>query len=436
MKMSISTTLAAQGGPRSAEPTWLSRWRDQARSHFEATGLPGRKSEDYKYTDLSRLNGLAFKDAPAAIPDLARELNRVHIGLRQVPVVNGQVPEEALATLQLPPGVSVRSMRAVLEQEPARLEGVLGGLAPADLGPLYALNAAHFKDGLLIEVEAGVRLSEPLQIVQVTDGGGEAIAAFPRDLIVAHEGARVSVVTAHVGAGGPEAFVCGVTEVVAHARSEVELYRLQEDGPGVTNLGHAVLALHEEARVHSFDLSSSGRLSRQEVRAELLGEHAEVGVNGLYLGSGRDQRDVHVVIDHKKPHCKSDQLFRGVLDDHSTGTFNGIVIVREGADFTDAQQSNKSLLMSENAHAHTRPQLEIYADEVAASHGATVGQLDADALFYLRSRGLPEEQARSLLTRAFAREVFERIPDRELLPHLEDVLTRVLHLAEVPEGEA
>jgi len=344
---------------------------------------------------------------------------------------SGDAREAPGGLASLPPGTVVESLAAALRREPRRLEAHLGRHAAFEEQPFVALNTAFLGDGALVMLPRGAVLERPIHLLYLSTAGAAAAPAavtYPRNLIVAGEGSQLTVVETYAGKGAY--FSCGVTELVAGAGAVVDHYKVQRESREAFHL--ATLQVHAEraSAVSSHSISLGGGLVRNDVNAVLDGEGIDCILNGLYLADGRQLVDNHMRVEHAKPHCASHELYKGILDGKARSVFNGLIHVHKGAQKTDAKQSNRNLLLSADAIANSNPRLEIFADDVKCTHGSTVGQLDDDAIFYLRSRGIGEDAARSLLTYAFAADILARIKVEPVRHDLEEYL-----FARLPQGE-
>jgi Fe-S cluster assembly protein SufD len=387
------------------EPAWLADARRAALARFEALGLPGPKHEDWRFTSLAALGATPLVRPPAGDPALARALvdhGEATPGPRLV-FVNGRLDPSLSTRSRLPQGAILASLAEALRELPEKVRPHLGRIARPDDLAFVAANAALFEDGGFVLLPRGAAIDVPLALVFVTDAAEGRAAVHPRTLVVAEEGARATIEEVYLGRG--EGLTNAVTEVVLAAGASIEHVRLQAESAAA----HHVSALHAEQgpeaslAAHAFTMGA--RLSRSEVRTRLAGEGARVEANGLYMADGARVSDHFSWVDHAAPGCTTTESYKGILDGHARGVFSGRVRVLPGAQKTVARQSSSSLLLSEDAIADAKPQLEIFADDVKCGHGGTVGQLDDAALFYLRSRGVPEADARSLLIWAFASEM-------------------------------
>jgi Fe-S cluster assembly protein SufD len=305
----------------------------------------------------------------------------------------------------------VSSLARALESHTEELHSVLT-LAPSEGSSVFLdLNRAFLADGAFVMAPEGVVVEEPVHLVHVTTtGSGEARSASqPHHVVLAERAAELRLVESYLGPGGSPYFTNTAIDLVAADGASVDHYRIQREGTSAFHVGNERLLQASQAALENHSISLGARIARVDISSLLDGEGADLTLNGLYVVKGRQHVDHHTVIDHRKPRGTSRELYKGVLDDTASGVFNGRIIVRPGAQKTNAQQTNKNLLLSDEALVNTNPQLEIEADDVKCGHGATIGQLDKDALFYLRSRGIGREEARSILTRGFIADVSDRI---------------------------
>jgi len=391
----------------SREARWLADLRGGALARFAALRLPTARHEDWRFTSLAGLAPLPLARAPEG--DLARAralLARgpaAEDGARLV-FVNGRFCAELSAGGSLPQGIVLSSLAEALRRWPDEVRPHLGRLARPDALAFVAANAALFEDGAFLKLPAGAALDAPIALVFLSDGPAAA-AAHPRTLLVAGEGARATVQEWFLGPEGAAYLTNAVTELVLADGAEVEHVRLQVEGDAAFHVSsvHAEQGAGSRLVAHAFTLGA--RLSRAETYARLGGEGARVAANGLYMADGQRLVDNFSWIEHAVPRCTTEETYKGILDGKSRGVFSGRIRVMPGAQKTVARQMNSNLLLSDDAIVDTKPQLEIFADDVKCGHGGTVGQLDETALFYLRSRGVPEADAKSLLVWAFASEM-------------------------------
>lgn len=426
--------LAKRGGRR------LRPLREAAFARFAELGLPTTLNEEWKYTSLAPLAQVLFEAAP--IGELngptPQELDRLAGGppgdgaIRLV-FIDGHYRPELSSRAATHGRAFIGSLATALVERPDLVELELARHANHQGDALVALNTAFIEDGAFISLPEGEVLRAPIQLLFVSTAPGEgqaAIVSQPRNLIVAGAGSQATVVETYAGLFDNVYWTNAVTEVVLGEGARIEHTKVQEESARAFHL--ALLHVHHgrNSRFTSHSIALGAALARNEVRTLLASEGSECTLNGLYMASGKQHLENRTLIDHQSPHCTSRELYKGVLDGHSRGVFSGRVLVRLDAQKTDARQTNRNLLLSDDALVNTKPQLEIFADDVKCAHGAAVGKLDEDALFYLRSRGLGQKAARSLLTYAFASEMVNLIP---LAPQRARV--RELVTSRLPEWE-
>jgi len=390
--------------------------REKAAEAFAAKGLPTVREEAWRFTDVSRLNDVAFGGAWQA-SDLAYD------ALSELIVVfeNGSWSAEKSSLAGLPEGVRVQS---ILDCGDARL----GSLADSDSGFVLA-NMAQFSDGVWIDVPAGVTVEQPIHVVHLADAPESAF--HYRHLITVGAGASVSVIEEYVGAAGVRYWTNGVTEAFVADGAKVDHYKIQCESEAAFHFQTLESELGGDALFSNHTVTAGGCLGRNDIRGRLLGEESEAICNGLYLLKDEQVFDTHMFMDHAVPKCQSHELYKGILSDRARGVFCGRILVREDAQETDAIQSNGNLLLSRAAKVNTMPQLEIYADDVKCTHGATIGELDEQALFYLQTRGVEPTKAHAMLTFAFANEVLDEVACSIVKPRIEALVQA--WLAEVTE---
>jgi Fe-S cluster assembly protein SufD len=418
--------------PRAAsEPAWLRELRQQGIDRFAAAGFPTTRDEEWKFTSVAPIADRLFVPAHDGQSGLAVDQVEswagAFAGYRLV-VVNGAYAPQ-FSGGQLPAGVHVASLRSVLATNPAAVEPYLGRFAAPDREAFTALNTGLFQDGAFVWISPGTIVERPISLLFVSASPQIASVSHPRVLIVAGDRSQCRIVESYVGAPEQEYFTNSVTEVYAGSGAVVDHYKLQRESPRACHIGSMFIQSTRDSAVSSHSLAFGGVLVRNDVVAVLDGEGGDCTLNGLYLADGRRLIDNHTTIDHARPHCSSHELYKGILSGRARAVFNGKIIVRPDAQKTDAKQTNKALLLSDDAQINTKPQLEIFANDVKCTHGAAVGQLDEDAIFYLRARGLDLQQARDMLIHAFAGDVLNRIRIEPLRTSLEAQLLSALPLA-------
>jgi Fe-S cluster assembly protein SufD len=402
---SLSRALGAAG---EGGPEWLLALRREGAAAFRAAGLPTVRHEDWRFTNLAPLAALSFVGPPAEMAPLAG-LSSLSLpaGPRLV-FENGRLRKDLSSNAVLPRGAVVASLAEALTQAPEKVRPHLGRLARPEGLAFTALNAALHRDGAFVYLPAGAVVEEPIELVFAGGGPGEPLAHHPRVLVLAEAGARATVAEIYLGAQTPY-LTAAVTELVLCEGALLEHLKLQDEGARAFHVStlFAEQAALSKLSTHSFSLGA--QLSRAELRSGFLGEGGSLSAAGLYMADGARVTDAFALVDHVAPRCTTSETYKGILDGRAHGVFAGRIRVLAGAQKTDARQMNSNLLLSEDAVVDTKPQLEIFADDVKCGHGGTVGQLDEDALFYLRSRGVKDAEARSLLIWAFAAELVERI---------------------------
>ena len=417
--------LTAFGSVKDLSPTvpWLELVRSGAIDRFEQIGFPSVHEEEWKYTNLAPLAKESFqpavKPSDVSTDDAARyaypETANAHII-----VVNGFLNEEVSIKTGLGDVVAIDLFSAVGDARYNKIvRKYLARNANYHDNGLKALNTAFLQSGVFLWIPKNVKLETPLQITFLSTGpsGG---ASFPRLLVVAEENSSATLIENYVGDG--RYFTDTIAEIVLKDGARLEHYRVQKESDRAFHIGTTAAEL---GRASSYDVTSinlGSQLARHDVSVVLDHEGAECWVDGLYVVGPDQHSDTHSVIDHKEPHCNSHQLYKGILDGNGRAVFNGKIFVREGAQKTDAMQTNKNLLLSPQARVDTKPQLEIYADDVKCAHGAAVGQIDEEELFYLQARGLNPELGRSLLTYGFAEEVIGKIKIDSIRSQLDEAV--------------
>ncbi len=392
--------------------SWLTVLREAALAHFGESGFPTPRQEDWKYTNVAPIEKRHFIFPGAVSPALSdgqlRGLFLDGLDCHHLIFINGRLQPGYSAPTTLPDGIEVGGLAHALTKKPSDLEPFLGRVADSTANGFAALNTAFINDGAYIRLAPGASLDKPVHLVFAVTGADEVMTA-PRVLIVAGDNSRATVIEHYVDMGGGTYLTNAVTEVALAPGAHMDHYKLQQESMNAYHVATVQVHQGRDSRFSSRNFSLGGRLVRNDINTVLSAAGAECVMDGLFMAGGRQHVDNHTFIDHAAPDCASRENYKGVLDGRSRGVFNGRIMVRQDAQKTDAHQSNHNLLLSEDAEVDTKPQLEIFADDVRCSHGATVGQLDNDALFYLRSRGLDEQRARGLLTYAFMREVIDRI---------------------------
>ena len=419
----LEQALAGASSFAGAGTGWVDALRKAGADAYAAHGLPGRRDEYWRYTNLNALAEgsftLAGTVADVALPELPLAGANTLAGARIV-VFDGRMRPDLSDLGGLPDGVDVESLDAVLAAAPDRLEPWLGrAVRLADM-PMAALNTAFLRDGVVITVENGILLNAPIHLVSLTTAGGGMVQ--PRHLVMLGAGASVKLIETYIGLSDDGGFNNIVSEVFLGEGARLDHFVFQNESMARIHLSGAAVEIAQGASYDSFVLQSGGLIGRNEIRAYLSGPGADCKLDGVYMGTDRQVLDNTTYVEHAAPECVSRQVYKGVLDDQSRGVFQGKVHVVRDAQKTDGHQLSRALLLSSGAEIDARPELEIYADDVKCSHGATAGELDEDWLFYLLSRGIPRPQARQMLIGAFLSEAIAEIPVAEVA---EDFTTHV-----------
>jgi Fe-S cluster assembly protein SufD len=409
-----------------ARPKWLLPVRKAGLASFAAAGFPTLTDEDWRFTNVAPITKLNFSFAPPAAVNGAESKVLEDSVFTQLPghrlvFVNGHFSAKLSHIKPVTGGVRIESLAAALSSDATVIEKHLGKYAQTGENSFAALNQAYFSDGAFVFVPEGVEVAEPVQLIYISSAKQAGETILPRNLVIAGANSKLTVVESYVSTGNVAYFTNAVTEILAGDNAVVEHVKLQDEAASAYHIATIAgeFGRTSNVRIHSFALGA--KLSRNNIRTKLAGEGLECVLNGLYLTRDEQLADHHMIVEHAQPHCASHEYFNGILDDKSKGVFHGRILVREIAQKTDAKQTNKNLLLSDDAAADTKPQLEIYADDVKCTHGATIGQLNDESIFYLRSRGLDTETAKRMLIHAFAGEIIERIkcaPAREVIDKL------------------
>ncbi len=409
---------------QAASTNWLKQQRQSAIDIFGQNGFPTTRLEAWKYTDIRALlkrNFTAVDPSKNNIDeDRLNEIRFPDLDCQELVFINGHYSSAHSQNPELAQNASICSLAGADAKTQNLAEPYITKYARADKHGFAALNAAFAVDGAFVYVPDNVELDRPIHLIFVANKQQAAFISHPRNLLVLGNNARATVIESYIGLDEAEYCTNTVTEIVTGEGAQLEHYKLQQESIHGFHVGYTHAHCHRDSRLQSHSISLGGALVRNDIDVILAGRGAHVGLNGLYMAGGEQHIDNHTRVDHSMPDTSSEENYRGVLDGKARAVFNGKVVVHKDAQKSDAQQSNANLLLSDDAEIDTKPELEIYADDVKCSHGATVGQLDDDMLFYLRSRAIDENTARSLLTFAFADEVIKRIkfvPVRERLEY-------------------
>ncbi len=402
-----------------AQPRWLGQARDSAMAQFERLGFPTTKIEQWRFTSVAPIAERTFVLAKDGVA-------KPHTAALSAPIahavcVNGKFVPQLSDLGKLPKGVQLLSLEAAIASHPALIEPYLAKLSLTETNSFTSLNTAFLRDGVVLLIPAHAVVEQPIEITFASASEGTGSVSHPRLLIVAGEASQATVFERYVGTGA--AFTNAVGEIWLGANAVVDHYKLQEEPAETFHLASLFLHCARSATFSSHSLTFGGSIARNDVVATLDGEGIDCTLNGLYVGRGMQLIDNHTTIDHAMPHCGSHEIYKGILGDQSRAVFNGKIIVRPDAQKTDAKQTNKALLLSDEANINSKPELEIFANDVKCTHGAAIGQLDDAAMFYLRSRGLGVTESRAMLVHAFAGDILNRVKIAPVREYLEGILT-------------
>ncbi len=406
--------------------SWLKETRDKAWSHFFKMGFPDRKSENWKYTSLDVLYKHYFiwghAEAPAtSVNDLLKTLSFETGNADIVVFVNGFLVWKLSKVGPLSKGIQLKT---ILEADEESIRCNFGQVLNYENKSFTALNTAYFTDGLYLSVPEGQVLNKPIHIVYLTTKGTPQCQTHVRNLFLLGQDSSATVIEHYLSEGDSPYFVGAVTEAVLSRGSSLTHTKIQQESEKAFHFSTLAVKQAQGSRLSTRTYSFGGSLARHEVETVLTEKNAECLLEGLYLTKGNQHMDTRIFIDHLSPFCSSQETFKGVLDGKSTAIFDGSILVRENAQKTDARQSNKNLQLSKETKVYSKPQLQIYADDVKCSHGSATGQMDEEALFYFQSRGIGREEAKRTLVYSFAGEMVERIENEYLKKPLTDMVRR------------
>jgi Fe-S cluster assembly protein SufD len=409
----------------------LATLQRQAGDWFAANGFPDPRDEEWRFTDISPIRSVNFQIAsPEAMPNITLADIQPFLfengALPRLVFVNGRFAPTLASIAARPPQVTLLNLHEALKKDQETIVSHLGRYADWQKNSFAALNTALMTDGAFLSVADSAVIEKPILLLFIAMPAAKPTVVFPRNLFVIGKNAQVSFIESYVSFGKGTHFTNAVSEVALADHAVVEHYKLQlENGESFhTSTIQVQQARGSSYRSHNF--AFGGQIARNDVNVMLNGEGAECTLNGLYLTGGKQLVDNHTLIEHVKPHCNSREHYKGILSDQARAVFSGKIHVHKDAQKTDAVQSNQNLLLSEEATVDTKPQLEIYADDVRCTHGGTVGQLDEEALFYLRARGISRENAKKLMIHAFAGQVIEAIRDESLREHVTSIVSALL----------
>jgi Fe-S cluster assembly protein SufD len=404
---------------------WLKKLRADAFARFCETGFPTTHDEDWRFTSVVAVSRTHFALSPTATRKIsASDLKQWQIpeAIAQLVFIDGHFAAELSSFGDIPKSVTIASLREQLNSSPAIIEAHLGSYLDIQRDAFSALNTAFAEDGGFVHVPRGIVLEAPIHFLFISTAGTTPLMTHPRNLLVFDAESQATVVEEYVSLGSGVAFCNSATELVAGDNATVSHYMLEREDKQALNFSTLRIQQGRSANVSSHSLLLGGGLVRNNVHPVLAGEGGECLINGLFVGTDRQHLDNYMHVEHASPHCGSRQFYNGILEDNAHGVFHGRIVVHKDAQKTDAKQTNRNLLLSDDAQIDTKPQLEIYADDVKCTHGATIGQIEENALFYLRSRGIDEVSARQLLLLAFASECLERMKPGPAQTYVEQLI--------------
>jgi Fe-S cluster assembly protein SufD len=398
----------------SAQPAWIAPLRKAGIDRFAQVGFPTLNDEDWRFTNVSGIARLPFKPvfSGGANEITAEAVAKFTFGRlpgSRLVFVNGHYAPKLSVIAALPKGARVQNLASALSTEAKLIEAAMAKYPAADQNAFAALNTAFFQDGAFVHVPDGQRIEEPVHLLFISTAPEEGATSHPRNLIIAGKNSQATVLESYVSVADAPYFTNAVTDLLLDEGAVVEHAKFQDESVSAFHIAAVRASLARNANLISHSIATGAQLSRNNIRTSLGGEGVECVLNGLYLTRGEQLADHHMVVEHAQPHCNSHEYYNGILDGKSKGVFHGRILVRQAAQKTDAKQTNKNLLLSDDATVDTKPQLEIYADDVKCTHGATIGQLNDESIFYLRARGIGAERARRMLIHAFAGEIIERV---------------------------
>ena len=388
--------------------------RKLANSIIEEKGLPSRKNEEYKYTNLSKILKRNFSEFTGNIDSKSDLKNLVPtLSDNQLVFVNGVLSKE-LSNYNLPKGITIENL------EDSKL--TIGDDVSTTTDEYLLLNTSSLKTGIAISIEKSAIIENPIALIHITDSSKNQAVAHPRVLINAAENSQATIVELFIGLGDALSFTNAVTEINCATNSNTTHIKIGNENTNQLHVGNTQVNVANDTVFNSVAVNFGGKMVRNNLHISLNGSHSEANLDGIYVTDNKEHIDNHTVVDHRVPSCNSNELYKGIMNGSSKGIFNGKIYVRQDAQVTNAFQSNKNILLSDNATINTKPQLEIWADDVKCSHGCTTGKLDKEQLFYLRSRGIGEQSAKLMLLYAYAHEVIEKIKDEKVRTYVQEIL--------------
>lgn len=404
---------------------WLRKLREDAFARFCETGFPTTHDEDWRFTNVSAIARASFSLGSrnaATIFEADLKPWRMEDASAQLVFVDGQFVRELSRFKILPASVLVSGLKERITKDAESLEDHLGRYLDTQRDPFSALNTAFLEDGAFVRIGRGTSLEAPIHLLFISTQANAPRMIHPRNLLIFEQESEATVIEEYVSLGGGTVLCNSATELIAGENANASHYMIEREDKEAFNISTLRIQQYRSANVASHSLLLGGGLVRNNVHPVLAGEGGECLINGLFVGDGHQHLDNYMHVEHASPHCSSRQFYNGILDGHAHGVFHGRIVVHKDAQKTDAKQTNRNLLLSDDAQIDTKPQLEIYADDVKCTHGATIGQIEENALFYLQSRGIDELSARRLLLMAFAGECLERMKVGTARTHAEHLI--------------
>ncbi len=406
---------------------WLHKIREEAINSFSQLGYPTQQDEDWRFTNLAPISRTSFKMVKNGGPKLSstdiQQFIFSGLSCNQLVYVNGKYSPELSILKPVKDGIKIKNLSQAIDDERDLIEEHLSHYAEFNNDAFSALNTAFIEDGAFVFIPHGTILNEPIHLLYISSNNVVPTITNPRNLIIIEDNCQVDIVEHYVSLNDVAYFSNVVTEVVVGENSLLDHYMIERESQKAFNVSTLRVQQKRSSNLTSHSVLLGGSLVRNNVHPVLAGEGCHSLINGLFMSTGRQHMDNFMKVEHASPHCDSRQLYNGILDGKSRGVFHGRIIVHKDAQKTDAKQTNRNLLLSDTAQIDTKPQLEIYADDVKCTHGATIGQIDENAIFYIRSRGLSEESARAMLLYAFTSESLKSMKVEQIRNYVEKLVS-------------
>ncbi|MFG0288568.1 MAG: Fe-S cluster assembly protein SufD [Rhodopirellula sp. JB044] len=415
-----------QSEQSSTAPAWLAELRQTAMSRFTQLGIPTKRIEDWRFTNVKSLASMPYRNVQSISlsggeAEALLEKAKLDESFHRLVFVNGHFVSQWSTEHELPEGVVIGNLATAIREEAGDLQNRLSVETDDEAAAFIALNTAFVNDGAYVEIPDGVTVDQPIHLIFLSVEAGQTVS-HPRNVLRLGKGSRAAVVETYLGREGEGYFTNAITQVDLDETAFLDHHKLQHEQTESLHIASTHVDQKESSEFRSHYFSFGSLMARNEINLMLDGEQIESTLNGLYMPTGEQLMDCRTRIDHARPHCNTYELYKGILDDKAKGVFNGKIFVHQDAQKTDAKQSNQALLLSDDAVVNTKPQLEIYADDVKCTHGATIGELDENSLYYLRSRGVSKDLARKMLIFAFANDVVQGVEIPAVRQHLETIL--------------